>query len=326
MKTSFLIVAFIFTISFLSKSSCQNKENKDSSNNKTIPYSLSEEEIEDSRNAVHKPFATPLIIPNSKSKIDDIPVNEKNKYYASSTKEIFFPSIVFDYDDKTFWSPDTKVVNEWLAVYIGKLETLGKFTESNLVIWDGSTNLNNGNVEYSKPVKYKIEFYVDENLILEQAISKIKYSGNNGFPGYIESNFDFQNLKHENGILWAKITILEAEKTGSAAIRDIKFSFKNANPFNAYNELSVFCNAVSKQDVNTLSNFTDNPPSEILDQFTSEFVPEDGPGCTMNNFEVHSEDIVSLHAVEGGDGGSRAFFKYDNGKWKLYKYAYFSYF
>ena len=54
-----------------------------------------------------------------------------------------------------------------------------------------------------------------------------------------------------------------------------------------------------------------------------EFIPWE---MKENNELLMPEEIVSLHAVEGGDGGSRAFFKYDKGKWKLYKYAYFSYF
>jgi len=296
MKTSLSLIVFIFAVSSVSFSSCKNKE--------------SELKVYSEKDALKT----------------DIPVNEENKFYASSTRKNFPPENVFDYDDKTFWSPEKNVIDEWLAVYVGKLENLGKFSECDIVIWDGYINYDDESKEFIKPTKYKIELYADENLILKQVISKTKYNSDSGYPGYIESNFDFQNLKYENGIIWVKVTILEAEKTESAAIRDIKLSFKNANPYNAYNEISLFCNAINQSEKNVLSNFTDNPTEEVLDQFTSEFVPEDGPGCRMESFEVHSEEIVSLHAVEGGDGGSRAFFKYDKGKWKLYKYAYFSYF
>jgi len=227
---------------------------------------------------------------------------------------------------KLFWSPEKNVINEWLAVYIGKLETLGRFSECDIVIWDGYINYDEENIEFTKPIKYKIEFYVDDNLIIEQTISKTKYSGYNGFPGYIESNFDFQNLKYANGALWVKVTILEVEKAGSTAIRDIKLSFRNANPNNAFSEISLFCNAINQSEKKVISNFTAKSMVEVLEQFTSEYVPEDGPGCMMESFEVHSDNIVSLHAVEGGDGENRAFFIYENGKWLLFKFEYFSFF
>jgi len=64
MKIHFFIVSLIITIFLIEDSSSQNEGNKDSTNNKTVPYSLSQEEIESSRNAVHLPFASPIKIPD----------------------------------------------------------------------------------------------------------------------------------------------------------------------------------------------------------------------------------------------------------------------
>jgi hypothetical protein len=266
------------------------------------------------------------VIPENQKLKNEIPVDIENKYYASSSESNFLPINVFDFNENTFWSPSNNGLNEWLAVYIGSVENLGKITDCNMVIWDGYRISEEVNKDYFKLTSYRIEFYIDDDLILERTISKSKYSEENGFPGYIESDFQIHNSNYEKGTFWVKVIILEAEKKGSVAIRDIKFSFKNTNPFNAIYDLSFFCDAINRQDIEAISNFTEESPGEVLNQFTSEFVPEDGPGCNIESLEVHSDEIVSLFMVEGGDGGSRAFFRYLNGKWKLYKYAYFSYF
>lgn len=256
----------------------------------------------------------------------DIPVDKDKKYYATSSEGRNIPDNAFDYNVNTFWAPGNTGINETLFVYIGEIEALGKLTGSELIILDGAKNRNTGEAEYFKPIKYKIQFFNEDILLIEQSVSKEKYEGDAGYPGFIKSDIDFKNIDLLKGKLWLKIIIMETENEGNASIRDIKISFKGANPHSAFEEIKVFCDGINAQNKKVISNFTEKPVSEILEQFTSEFVPEDGPGCDIESLEVHSEYTVSLFTTEGGDGGGRAYFKFENGKWKLYTFSYFSLF
>jgi len=103
MKIRFLLIPLFFAIFFVEDSSCQKEGIKDSTNDRTVQYSLSQEEIESSRNAVHLPFASPIKIPDKSNQysqsITTITIDRYEFTIGESAKQFLLKYPEFNIDE-----------------------------------------------------------------------------------------------------------------------------------------------------------------------------------------------------------------------------------
>jgi hypothetical protein len=267
------------------------------------------------------------------------PVSKLNPTVASSTIESktfngnrkvnYAPVNLLDFNDNTAWIEGSNKggAGEWVAIYLGEGGNIKDISEIVVFILTFYRNYNNDEKgesgrDYLRPTKFNLELYVDTTLITS---SKDADNNDNEFmpdmPRYLRS--DSKNL--QSGIIWLKIVILKSEITcknfdgskrnNNACIGDVWFNIKNDNPHNIKEAVSKFAKGIKEKNKTIISEFTNKPYKEVLDEFTNEFVPEEGPKCNPKRLRIHSENIAFVFATEGGDGGSWAKFEFKNDKW-----------
>lgn len=285
----------------------------------------------------------------NKSVKSNIPVSKDNPVAASSTLEgktfggrqvNYSARNVLDFKDNTAWIENSKKggVGEWLAIYLGEGGSIKDISEVEVYILTFYQNhdengIGEGGNDYLKPTIFNIELYVDTTLITstkdaEKDKNDNRYIGD--IPRFLKSNTN--NL--QSGTVWVKMTIMKSEITwegydgskrnNNALIGDVMLNIKNENPHNIKETISKFAKGINGKNKSIIAEFTDRPYKEILEEFTNEFVPEEGAKCNPTTLRIQSENIAFVFATEGGDGGSWAKFEYKNGKWNFIETIYFS--
>jgi|GEM_PF-1452241 hypothetical protein len=277
----------------------------------------------------------------------NIPISKDNPVKASSTLETktfngnrqvnYFAANILDFKENTAWVDGSKTggIGEWVAIYMGEGGSIKDISELEVYISSFYRN-NNGNenletdMDYLRPTKFNLELYVDTNLVASLNDEEKKddsYEINK--PLHLKSNIN--NL--QSGIIWLKIIIVKtkitwedyegSKRNNHACIGNVMFNFKNDNPHSIKETISEFAKGLKEKNKTILAEFTNKPYNVVVDDFTNEFVPEEGPRCDTSTLRIHSENIAFVFAAEGGDCCELAKFEFKNGKWYFTETLYF---
>ncbi|HEY5535414.1 MAG TPA: hypothetical protein VIL99_10850 [Ignavibacteria bacterium] len=303
-----------------------------------------------SDNAPRKDSINTIISENNANDKINIPVSKLNPAVASTTLDSmtfdgktyinYSPKNVLDFTENTAWIEGSGKggVGEWIALYLGEGGAIKDISELEVNIKTNYQHRNKPEIgdwvesklDYLKPVKLKLELYVDRNVVAssdtvnhEEIIYPIGYSY------LLKSNI--KNLL--TGIIWLKITIIKTEigwenynsskKKNNVCIGDVILNFRNDNPHNVRESLSRFAKGINDRNKTIISEFTNIPYKKVLSYFTNEDDPDAVPGCSTKDIKIHSENIAILFAAEGGDGSLRVEFVYKNNKWFFKETHYF---
>lgn len=167
----------------------------------------------------------------------------KSPYIASSAltqsnSASYGPEKVFDYNDSTAWCENAEGVGvgEWVAIYLGEGEKIGRFNGLDVVIYTGYRKDKSIYGKNGKPTKMKIELFNGRNAVASLV------SGPSDIYKLLKTSANYK------GGVWIKITILNAisgSKYKDTCISEIKTNFKNANPFKAREAARKACNSYS---------------------------------------------------------------------------------
>ncbi len=102
----------------------------------------------------------------------------------------------------------------------------------------------------------------------------------------------------------------------------------STNSISNLNEaLEKLCNAIRTSNKEVLKEFAGLTPEEILEGFTLETMPEDGPHCTnwnlTNEFNyLKSDTEYYMYAIEYGDGSGYLSLVYESDRWIAKKFVF----
>lgn len=251
-------------------------------------------------------------------------LSEKNHAIASST---LAKSKVANYEAgnaidcifTTAWVEGVKGdgANEWIEVYLGKVENILPLGELDIEIHPGYKKSYNSFQDNGVPSSFLVEVYIGDQKISSQ---KIEDPGEEFMLGVRNFTLDLSSCALKNGDIKLKITILKVrkgKKYDDTAISEILCNFKNSNPHNIKKDLEKLCTAINKKDKKGIKTFTNIKPETVLDQFTNPFNEEKSPECDENRIRIQSDSKVLLTAKVLGDSEVFAIFEYGSNKWQL---------
>jgi len=254
-----------------------------------------------------------------------IPVSDKNQFNASSylpksKAADYKPANLCDTKLETAWVEGATGlgINEWVAVYLGKIEILKDISELTVSLYPGYQKDYPSFENNSLPTELKLELFLDKSLVSSK-VYKHK-------PMENSVKLTSQNPAAKTGTVWLKITILKAKKGKKwedTAISEVICDFTKSNPNDIKGAIKRFNDGINKQKKDVIREFTSIKPEKILAEFTSEFDEDSIPGSSAVPV-IHSDNTAYLYAVEGGDGASYAKFNFIKGKWQLTGFFYLS--
>lgn len=254
-----------------------------------------------------------------------IPVSDKNPFNASShlpksKVADYKPANLCDTKLETAWVEGVAGlgINEWAAIYLGKMETLKDISELTVSLYPGYQKDFPSFENNSYPTELKIELFLDNKLVSSK-VHKYK-------PMENSVKLISQNPAAKTGAVWLKITIIKAKKGKKwedTAISEVICDFTKSNPNDIKGAIKKFNDGINKQKKDVIREFTSIKPEKIIAEFKSEFDDDSIPGSSAVPV-IHSDNTAYLYAVEGGDGASYAKFNFINGKWQLTGFFYLS--
>lgn len=264
-----------------------------------------------------------------------IPVSESNPFSCSSSlpnskTADYSPANICDLDESTAWVEGIKGngLNQWVAIYLGKMEELKSIDELAVKILPGYAKSSESYFANNIPTQLKLELFIDETLITSKELNcpilEIDEYNTDCFFGYNEASLKFENKRLNKGFLWLKVTInkiYKGKKWDDTAISEIICNIKNADPYSYLKTLNEYCNAIMKKKDNVVKTFTAIPLKDIYDKFdASAFYDFEKGAETVRIPILLSSKKALYHWNPYQCGCEAALFEYNNGKWSLKRF------